>query len=37
MIDINVPNVVTIGLIALVSYAAVKMATNAAGINVPWM
>ncbi len=37
MIDINLPNIITIGLIALAATAAVKFGTKAAGINLAWL
>lgn len=38
MIDINLPNIITIGLIALGVTAAVKFGSKAAGISLPaWL
>ncbi len=37
MIDINVPNTVTIGLIALLAYAALKFGMKLTGYSVPWL
>lgn len=37
MIDINVGNVITVGIIAVASYAAIKMALKAANVDASWM
>lgn len=37
MIDLNAMNVVTIGIIAVAAYAAVKFGTKAAGLSVSWL
>lgn len=37
MISFNVPNVITIGLIAVASIALAKFAANATGIGVSWL
>lgn len=35
MVDINLPNAITVGLIAVVAVLLVRFATKAAGINSP--
>ena len=37
MVDINIGNVVTIALISVVGYAAVKAGLKAAGVQVDWL
>lgn len=37
MIDLNVGNIVTIGLISALFYAGVKFGAKAAGVNVAWL
>lgn len=37
MIDINLPNVITIGIIAIAVTAALKFGTKAAGLNLAWL
>lgn len=37
MINLNLTNFITIGVIAVVSYAIVKWSANAAGVNVSWL
>jgi hypothetical protein len=37
MISLNVTNFITIGIIAVVSYALVKWGANFAGVNVSWL
>lgn len=37
MISLNVPNVITIGLISLLFLAAAKWGMNKAGIGVSWL
>jgi hypothetical protein len=37
MIDINVGNIVTIGLISIAAYAATKYALKATGMSVSWL
>jgi hypothetical protein len=37
MIDINVPNTVSIAIIALAAYAALKFGMKLTGYSVPWL
>ena len=37
MIDLNVTNLITIGLISVASYALVKAGLKMAGVDVSWM
>ena len=37
MIDLNITNLVTIGLISVASYALIKAALKAAGVDVSWL
>ena len=37
MVDLNIGNVVTIGLISVASYAAIKFALKATGMTVSWL
>lgn len=37
MISLNLTNFITIGIIAVAAFAAVKMGTRALGINVSWL
>lgn len=37
MIDLNIANFITIGLISVVGYAGLKMALQALGLDVSWM
>jgi len=37
MINLNLTNVITIGAIALLSYAGVKWGAKMAGVNLSWL
>ena len=37
MVDLNVGNVVTIGLISVAAYAAIKFGLKAAGVSPSWL
>lgn len=37
MVDLNVGNVVTIGLISVAAYAAIKFGLKATGMSVSWL
>lgn len=37
MIDLNIGNAITIAIISVAGYAAVKFALQAAGVSVPWL
>ena len=37
MVDLNIGNVVTIGLISVAGYAAIKFGLKAAGVSVSWL
>lgn len=37
MVDLNIGNFVTIGLISIAAYAALKFGMKAAGVSVDWL
>ena len=37
MISLNIGNIVTIGVISVAAYAAVKFGAKMAGVNVSWL